>query len=62
MVPSAFVFVSRLPLTPNGKVDRKALPAPTAAGVKRQGSTGSPPRSHLQDALATLWAEGLAVD
>jgi amino acid adenylation domain-containing protein len=62
MVPSAFVFVSRLPLTPNGKVDRKALPAPSAAGVKRHGSAASAPRSHLEDALATLWAEVLAVD
>jgi amino acid adenylation domain-containing protein len=62
MVPSAFVFVSRLPLTPNGKVDRKALPAPAAVGVKRHGSAASAPRSHLEDALATLWAEVLAVD
>ena len=32
MVPSAFVVLDALPLTPNGKLDRKALPAPAAAG------------------------------
>ncbi len=31
MVPSFFPILDALPLTPNGKLDRKALPAPSAA-------------------------------
>jgi hypothetical protein len=63
MVPSTFMLVPRLPLTPNGKVDRKALPAPSASEVKRQVRTNSvPPRSHLEDALAGLWAEVLVLE
>ncbi|WPB73702.1 amino acid adenylation domain-containing protein [Archangium violaceum] len=54
MVPSAFVMLEKLPLTPNGKVDRKALPAPEAAGTERTGHVA--PRTRMEQVLADIWA------
>ncbi|GAA4663869.1 hypothetical protein GCM10023214_65880 [Amycolatopsis dongchuanensis] len=54
MVPSAVVPLDRLPLTANGKVDRAALPEPPA-------SSGEPPRTAAERALARVWAGLLGV-
>lgn len=35
MIPVTFIKLEALPLTPNGKVDRRALPAPSAANTLR---------------------------
>ncbi|MET0399654.1 MAG: amino acid adenylation domain-containing protein [Longimicrobiaceae bacterium] len=58
MVPGALVLLERLPLTPNGKVDRRALPAPEAAG---DGAYASP-RTATEETLAGIWAAVLRVE
>jgi amino acid adenylation domain-containing protein/thioester reductase-like protein len=59
MVPAHFVQLDRLPLTPNGKVDRKALPEPQTAAPSHELE---PPRTELEQRLAVIWAEALAVE
>src|SRR4029453_11065190 len=49
-----------LPLTPNGKVDRRALPAPSAA--VHRGSEGVAPRTPAEREVARVWAEVLGVE
>ena len=60
MVPSAYVFLEALPLTPSGKVDRRKLPAVSAAerGVS-EGYLG--PRDELERKLTRIWEELLGV-
>jgi amino acid adenylation domain-containing protein len=60
MVPSAFVVLERLPLTPSGKVDRAALPAPAAPSASSAAS--HPPRSALEQGIAAVWREALALE
>jgi amino acid adenylation domain-containing protein len=57
MVPSAFVALDALPLNPNGKVDRKALPAPSAA--PEQGDSLVAPRDALELQVASIWEDVL---
>ncbi|NMO14244.1 non-ribosomal peptide synthase/polyketide synthase [Pyxidicoccus fallax] len=61
MVPSVFVSLPTLPLTPNGKVDRRALPAPTAAASERQGRFEEPARP-LEQQLAAIYARELGAE
>ncbi|WP_275559746.1 non-ribosomal peptide synthetase, partial [Streptomyces sp. 5-6(2022)] len=60
MVPVAFVRLPALPLTPNGKVDRRSLPAPSAAAYATRAYEA--PADETETALATIWAELLDVD
>jgi amino acid adenylation domain-containing protein len=59
MVPSAFVMLESLPLNASGKIDRLALPA-----LHQQRATADivPPRTPIEDLLATIWAETLHRD
>jgi len=61
MIPSAFVFLESLPRTPNGKIDRRALPAPTEVPVEAPLAYIGP-RTPVEEALAKIWAELLAVE
>ncbi|WP_326557785.1 non-ribosomal peptide synthetase/MFS transporter [Micromonospora sp. NBC_01796] len=58
MVPARVVELPRLPLTPNGKLDRRALPAPPAAGT---ATGGTAPRTPTERRLVAVWAETLGV-
>lgn len=60
MVPSAFVAMEAFPLTPNGKIDRKALPAPTAA-VAPVPAEYVPPSNDLENTIAGIWMELLGL-
>ncbi|HVG11011.1 MAG TPA: amino acid adenylation domain-containing protein, partial [Thermoanaerobaculia bacterium] len=60
MVPSAFVLVDELPLNANGKVDRGALSA--LAGTETRVETSRAARTPVEEILAGLWAELLALD
>ncbi len=57
LVPSAIVVISALPLTPNGKLDRKALPAPSAAPAA--SALDRSPRTEDEEVLVALWAQVL---
>ncbi|WP_447009850.1 non-ribosomal peptide synthase/polyketide synthase [Saccharothrix hoggarensis] len=60
MVPSLFVVLDELPKTDSGKVDRRALPAPDARGGVQEGYV--PPRTPVEQELASVWAEVLRVE
>jgi acyl carrier protein len=60
LLPSATVFLDALPLTPNGKVDRRALPAPQARDVAREGYVA--PSDPVEETLAAIWAEVLGIE
>jgi len=60
MLPAAFVPLEAFPLTTNGKLDRKALPAPDQDALARRAFEA--PRGEVEEALAALWQELLAVE
>jgi acyl carrier protein len=60
MVPAAYVRLDALPLTPNGKLDRKALPAPEGGAYAARAYEA--PQGEVEEKLAAIWAELLAVD
>ncbi len=54
MLPSSFVKLETMPLTPNGKVDRRSLPAPSAAdSAHNEGMTA--PKDALESQLVRIW-------
>ncbi|HMN80094.1 MAG TPA: amino acid adenylation domain-containing protein [Burkholderiaceae bacterium] len=59
MVPTAIVVLQRMPLSPNGKIDRAALPAPS---IERDPSTHVPPRSLVEESIATVWRDLLGIE
>lgn len=60
MVPRWFALLDRIPVTPNGKINRQALPRPDL--LRNTGNDGSGPRTPVQEQLAELWKEVLAID
>lgn len=60
-VPAAFVRLETLPLTPHGKLDRRALPAPTAANIAATTEYVAP-RTQLESDLAAIWQQSLRVE
>jgi amino acid adenylation domain-containing protein len=59
MIPSWFVLLAELPATAAGKLDRRALPPPERAG--RAEMAGAALRTPMEEILAGIWAELLAV-
>ncbi len=60
-VPASFVTLARLPLTRNGKVDRAALPPPSTQRPDLETEFVAP-RTGLERAIATMWAEVLELE
>jgi amino acid adenylation domain-containing protein len=61
MLPSVLVELQSLPLTPSGKVDRRALPAPSAAGSPEPGAR-RPPRNPTEEVIAGIWSVVIGVE
>jgi acyl carrier protein len=61
MLPARIVFLATLPRQPNGKVDNSALPAPGAARPALDTAYVAP-RTALEQQIAAIWAEVLALD
>ena len=61
MVPAAFVTLNALPLTANGKIDRRALPAPEAAGHARWTEVVAP-RTPTEKLLTEIWSDVLGLN
>ncbi|HEY0639062.1 MAG TPA: amino acid adenylation domain-containing protein, partial [Pseudonocardiaceae bacterium] len=61
MVPGAWAVLDALPRTTSGKLDRRALPEPSVA-VTGPATEYVPPAAGLEDRLAAIWREVLAVD
>ncbi|WP_166310137.1 non-ribosomal peptide synthetase [Photorhabdus cinerea] len=60
MIPVAYVVLESLPLMPNGKVDRKALSHSDSSTYRH--SHYEQPENELEEMLARIWSELLAVD
>jgi aspartate racemase len=61
MVPAAFVLLEAMPKTPNGKVDKRNMPAPTAADFAEANEYVAP-TDELESKLAKLWGAILVKD
>jgi amino acid adenylation domain-containing protein len=63
MIPATFVKLEALPLTPNGKVDRRALPAPSAANtLQDDAGVESEPRTMIEERVAEIVSTLLRLD
>ena len=60
MIPAIWVRLDSLPTTPNGKLNRAALPAPDITAPQEQAFAA--PKTPLEEALASIWAEVLKLD
>ena len=60
MVPQHYVTLQAMPLTPNKKVDRKALPAPSAAAAPVPAAHEAPAIG-IEAQLAAVWSRVLGV-
>jgi amino acid adenylation domain-containing protein len=60
LLPSAYIELDALPRTFNGKLDRAALPEPDAVGSATGGFV--PPRTPVEEVLASIWASVLRVE
>ncbi len=58
MVPAIIMAIPGIPLTPHGKLDRRALPAPVAAGAGH----GAAPQTADEHTMAGIFGAVLAVD
>jgi amino acid adenylation domain-containing protein len=58
MVPSAFVILDAMPMTVSGKIDRNSLPSLAEARSPFE-KTYVPPRTPVEEMLATIWSEAL---
>jgi amino acid adenylation domain-containing protein len=56
MAPAAYVLLNEFPLNANGKLDRKALPSPDGAYLRREYEA---PLGEIETAMAAIWAEVL---
>lgn len=54
------LLLEQLPLTPNGKLDRRALPEPNLKALS--SAQALPPRTALEEVLASIWAELLKLE
>jgi amino acid adenylation domain-containing protein len=61
MVPAVLMAMRALPLTANGKVDRRALPPPSSVRPDLEREY-VPPRTPLEEQLATVWSEVLGIE
>jgi iturin family lipopeptide synthetase A len=59
MIPAIYMPIAALPRTSSGKIDRKALPDPQPA---LRTTTMTPPRTPLEQAIASIWREVLDLD
>ena len=61
MIPSAFIILDTLPLTASGKLDRRLLPAPTAADRQTSDLAFTPARTPLEQQLVRIWQKVLGL-
>ncbi|MEV1142952.1 amino acid adenylation domain-containing protein [Micromonospora sp. NPDC049799] len=61
MVPAAYLTVTELPRTPSGKLSRALLPRPDDEAEWAGAAEYEPPSTPLQESIAAIWAEVLAV-
>jgi hypothetical protein len=60
MIPGAFVILAAMPLSANSKPDRAALPPPADVTTAPSASY-VPPRTLLEERIATIWRDVLGV-
>lgn len=59
LLPNGPLQLAELPLTPNHKLDRRRLPAITAAQDGEAGETGQAPRTAVETQMLRIWEEVL---